>query len=171
MERRPAVLIEAVDDQEKLLRERDTTIHTETMRIDRSLFTAEALALSSERLVELQDMVSDASRIFVLEKTGDNPSPNICLGRAARNDVVIADPTVSSSQASIRFDGTHYHLRDLESANGTYVNRLKVGSDEQKTLRDGDTLRLGGRVFYFLWPDTFVLFVELRANRIDLASQ
>ena len=38
-------------------------------------------------MMALQKLVADESQVFDVEKSGDNDSPNVCLGRAKRNDV------------------------------------------------------------------------------------
>jgi lysophospholipase L1-like esterase len=60
------------------------------------------------------------------------------------NDVVINDPQVSRRHASLTWDGSHFIIQDLGSANGTFVNGVRIS--EPHTLKDGDLLGLGGRV-------------------------
>ena len=48
------------------------------------------------------------------------------IGRAPDRDVVIEDPTVSSSHAQLERTADGFLLRDLGSANGTFVNGVKV---------------------------------------------
>ncbi len=62
------------------------------------------------------------------------------IGRAPQSDVFLDDVTVSREHAVIerRHDGVR--LTDLESLNGTYVNRARV---ESINLTDGDELQIG----------------------------
>jgi len=68
------------------------------------------------------------------------------IGRGVDNDVVLDDPAVSSHHASIRRTGEDFVLTDLESANGTYVNRERV---QVRSLQPGDELQIGDSVLIF----------------------
>ena len=75
------------------------------------------------------------------------------IGRAADNDIVLHDETVSSHHAVIsvetKGDGGFaraYHIKDLQSTNKTYVNNKEVN---QKELKDKDTVRIGLSHFEF----------------------
>lgn len=75
------------------------------------------------------------------------------LGRAATNDVVVLlDPTVSRLHAVIERYPTGFCVRDLGSANGTFVNGEPVKGETR--LRTGDELRLGdSRLTFFTVND------------------
>jgi pSer/pThr/pTyr-binding forkhead associated (FHA) protein len=62
------------------------------------------------------------------------------IGRAAGNELVLADPTVSRSHALIHFTGGSYVLEDQGGRGSTYVNGQCV---LQVTLCPGDRIRLG----------------------------
>jgi pSer/pThr/pTyr-binding forkhead associated (FHA) protein len=67
------------------------------------------------------------------------------LGRAADNDVVIRDPTVSGHHAELVGDPeTGLELVDLGSRNGTFVNGLRVG---RARLRESDRIGIGYHEF------------------------
>ena len=46
----------------------------------------------------------------------------ITVGRLPANTIQIVDRVVSSTHAELMLEGDHYHLRDLNSTNGTFVN-------------------------------------------------
>lgn len=73
------------------------------------------------------------------------------LGRSDEVDLVISDITVSRRHAMIvnRVDG--FHVSDLSSTNGTFVNREAVGAP--KPLVDGDKLCIGMVTFRFSYQD------------------
>jgi len=85
----------------------------------------------------------------LVELTTDRSS----LGRATTNDVVILlDPTVSRLHAVIERYPTGFCVRDLGSANGTFVNGEPVVGEAR--LRTGDELRLGSsRLTFFAVGD------------------
>lgn len=62
------------------------------------------------------------------------------IGRAAGNDVVLDDPTVSNHHARLSWAGTALLVEDLSSANGTFVDGARVKSAR---TRPGAELRLG----------------------------
>ncbi|HUF37531.1 MAG TPA: FHA domain-containing protein [Anaerolineales bacterium] len=63
------------------------------------------------------------------------------LGRGVDNDVRLYDPEVSREHAVVyRYDGG-YAITDLGSANGTFLNDVRLS--EPAWIRPGDTLRLG----------------------------
>jgi len=48
------------------------------------------------------------------------------IGKGPRNDIVIADPAVSTAHAMVRLEGSAYFISDIGSRNGTYVNGERV---------------------------------------------
>jgi len=65
---------------------------------------------------------------------------SLTIGRGERNDVVIQDPAVSKHHAKIDPVGDRFVLIDLQSKNGTFVNkRLEVSH----WLKHGDVISIG----------------------------
>jgi pSer/pThr/pTyr-binding forkhead associated (FHA) protein len=64
----------------------------------------------------------------------------VTIGRAPSNDIVIDHPTVSAQHARLTKSPSGYHLKDLESTNGTQINGVSI-SDAQ--LKDGAEIRFG----------------------------
>ncbi|HKI74272.1 MAG TPA: GGDEF domain-containing protein [Pseudomonadales bacterium] len=75
----------------------------------------------------------------------------IMLGRSDDVDLVISDISISRRHAMIvnRVDG--FHVSDLGSTNGTFVNREPVHSPH--VLNEGDKLTLGMVTFKFSYQD------------------
>jgi hypothetical protein len=98
--------------------------------------------------------VQDLSRPCVLQQVRGPQAPEIfelvqetlVVGRA--DDADIRVPSTSLSRRHMRLDreGAGYRAIDLDSANGVYLNEVRVHS---AVLRDGDTLQLGSAVFVF----------------------
>lgn len=63
----------------------------------------------------------------------------IVIGRET-GDVVLKNPAVSAKHARIAVEKNHYILHDLQSTNGTFVNRGRVTTRE---LHHGDVINIG----------------------------
>ncbi len=71
----------------------------------------------------------------------------LSVGRGSRNSIVLEDDSVSRHHCRIERQGSLYHLSDLGSTNGTYVNdRLS----REVQLQGGDQVRIGETIFKFL---------------------
>lgn len=63
------------------------------------------------------------------------------IGKGTTNDIILADPAVSTSHAMIRSESKGYQISDLGSRNGTFVNEAKI--DAPRQLHHGDVVKLG----------------------------
>lgn len=70
------------------------------------------------------------------------------LGRQSDNDVYIKDPYISKKHLMIVEDEGEYFLEDLQSANGTFVNRERI--EDVVKLNNGDIIRVGNIEFLFV---------------------
>ena len=67
----------------------------------------------------------------------------VTISRRSDNDVVIDETTVSRRHSLIMEAADGFSLRDLNTTNGTFVNRVKIGQSEYP-LRHGDQIGVGG---------------------------
>ncbi len=74
-------------------------------------------------------------------------SPTVTLGRSNKCDIQIDQESVSRAHSKITNAGRSVRIRDLGSTNGTYVNDELV---EERTLVDGDFIKIGRTIFKFL---------------------
>jgi len=74
------------------------------------------------------------------------PEAGILLGRHDDVDLVIRDDEVSGHHAELRARDGAWHVRDLESSNGTYVNGDGI---REVQLADGDLITIGETKFRF----------------------
>jgi hypothetical protein len=68
------------------------------------------------------------------------------IGRAAENDIVLDDPTVSRYHAKVRREEEDFYLYDLAATNPTLVNGQTI---TRHLLREGDQVEIGEMVFVF----------------------
>ena len=63
-------------------------------------------------------------------------------GRLGSLEIVLDDSSVSRRHAEVRHGDDGWHVRDLESTNGTYVNGVRIGPGEQP-LKARDIVQFG----------------------------
>ncbi len=73
-------------------------------------------------------------------------SSKMTIGRDDDNDIAVADKTVSRRHAALVRDENGYQLVDEQSANGVFVNNLRV---ERIFLQTGDRIKIGDCQFRF----------------------
>ena len=66
--------------------------------------------------------------------------PVAMIGRDSAADIFLDNPGVSRQHATIEVGASSLFLRDLASANGTFVNGERTHHSE---LKDGDVVRIG----------------------------
>jgi hypothetical protein len=66
----------------------------------------------------------------------------VTLGRAFDNDIILNDPHIDAHHLRMERDGDAWFARDLNSANGVYMNG-KLHHGGRVALKSGDAFRLG----------------------------
>ena len=104
--------------------------------------------------VEIQDVVAEEGAALVIRAGGGRVGESfpldgdrITIGRRPDCAVFLDDVTVSRDHALLVRRGGDWHLDDLGSLNGTYVNRHRI---ETHHLQDGDELQVGKYKLTFL---------------------
>ncbi|MEW6363714.1 MAG: FHA domain-containing protein [Acidobacteriota bacterium] len=69
------------------------------------------------------------------------PGEDWKVGRQTGNPLVVSHPSVSRFHARILCDASGVYLEDQNTANGSYVNEVRV--QDRVCLKDGDLIRLG----------------------------
>ncbi len=69
--------------------------------------------------------------------------PEVTVGRAPDNDVVLPDPSVSGHHARLIATAEGYRVSDVGSTNGTYLNAQRLPPQAWRALNVGDTLTVG----------------------------
>ncbi len=69
------------------------------------------------------------------------------IGRTNGNDLIISGRTVSRRHARLWFDNGRWYLEDLQSANGTLINGVRIS--QAQALNDGDVINFGDEIVVF----------------------
>ncbi|MGI5213135.1 FHA domain-containing protein [Plantactinospora sp. CA-290183] len=93
------------------------------------------------------------------------PGGRVRIGRAPDNDVVLDDLLVSRYHADLVRDGAEFHVIDLGTRNGTYVNGRQV---ERAVVRAGDLLSFGHHQMVFNGVE---LHEYVDAGRVSLRAE
>lgn len=105
--------------------------------------------------VDLEDVVARGGGAALVVRAGGGrvgesfplERDRMTIGRRPDSDVFLDDVTVSRDHALVVKRGDEFHLDDLGSLNGTYVNRRRI---ESHHLADGDELQIGKYKLTFL---------------------
>ena len=97
--------------------------------------------------VDVGDVVADEGAALVIRAGGGRVGESfplnadrMTIGRRPDSDIFLDDVTVSRDHALLVHRADGWHLDDLGSLNGTYVNRHRI---ESHRLEDGDELQVG----------------------------
>src|SRR5262249_27978826 len=130
----------------------------------------------SLRLATASEIAGQLDKQFVPRLIGVMPSgeklevpvnqPEIVLGKAPHNKVVLNDPTVSGTHAALLMRDGGYSIVDLGSSNGTFVNGTRL-TTEAWTLQHGDKIQLGKVLLTFRNPAETV---ENKTARLSLEA-
>jgi pSer/pThr/pTyr-binding forkhead associated (FHA) protein len=105
---------------------------------------------SSDRTRAFESLTAVAELIFSPGSSNSEQyeilDQEISLGRAPNCHVVLEDEKSSRKHALILRQGQVYVLRDLGSANGTFLNGVRVS---ESSLSSGDQIKIGNTTFEF----------------------
>ncbi|MCS7064722.1 MAG: FHA domain-containing protein, partial [Fimbriimonadales bacterium] len=73
------------------------------------------------------------------------------IGRRPGNDLVIPDPYVSGTHATIEIVGNEVRITDLGSTNGTFIGDVRLTPNLPTPIESGAVLTLGRSQFVVEW--------------------
>jgi hypothetical protein len=126
----------------------------------RTVFMAHRSRLG-ERLMAMLQGFEHLQVLFLKPKTDGEV---FAVGRLETSSLVVHDPSVSKFHALLRWsekDGNCY-VRDADSMNGTFVNAIALGEQEQQLI-DGDGLAFGDAQFLYVRADTLHAHLAMAA--------
>ncbi len=117
------------------------------------------ICMEEKLFLELKNTEKAGTR-YVLPKKG-----KIYIGRDPRCQIHIDDPRLSRRHSEIEIDGKTgaITVRDLNSSNGTYINKKRI---IQSGLKIGDVLFLG-KIVFVLRAKTFISKKETKKKEVD----
>jgi len=122
--------------------------------------------LSSEYREELPAAISPSTEsqiaktvvVEILKQASPAPTMMICVGRAANNDIVLANNTVSKLHTYflVSEKGDSYDIVDAKSTNGTMVNNKQLVAYKNQSLLNRDNIQFGPSIqMVYLTPQGF----------------
>jgi hypothetical protein len=110
----------------------------------------------------LLSMLQGFEHLQVLFLRPQSEEQVFAVGRLETSSLVVHDPSVSKFHALLRWSAADNtcHVRDSGSMNGTYINSVQLGAEEQQ-LWDGDAVAFGDA--QFLYVSTQTLHAHLSA--------
>jgi pSer/pThr/pTyr-binding forkhead associated (FHA) protein len=96
--------------------------------------------------------VLEARVIEIKERKERTSPPNVTIGRAAQNDIILYNKMVSKTHAYLEISetGEASCLVDVGSKNGTFLNGSEILANQSYQLNDGDEISFG--------PETTVVY-------------
>lgn len=108
-----------------------------------------------------------------LFKTFPLAEPSISVGRSSGNTIMLENSTISRYHFSLTLNGELTFISDLESANGTYVDGVKLVSNAQHPLGGGEEIQIGNlRMIYHRIdesPTQLITPVDETTQRVELS--
>jgi serine/threonine protein kinase len=86
----------------------------------------------------------------------------VTIGRGKENHIVLEDEKASRRHAQITWDGMEYHLMDLGSSNGTYLENARLLPGISEILKPNQNLRIG---------DTWLRIIQPSMKASGIVSQ
>jgi len=84
----------------------------------------------------------------ILNRYSIQKGMSLSVGRLSRNDIVINNLAVSENHAQIVHKGDKFYIEDLNSTNGTFVNKKQITSHSHM-LKDKDIITIGKHEIVF----------------------
>lgn len=142
--------ITQVSDNVYLLEDKDSTngTYVNGLGIKRMIVTRQdQITIGSKQLDIRTCFQPEAEPVANAAAAASQPKTVFTIGRAAGNDIVIAENTVSARHATVKIiDAASFELTDLQSSNGTFVNGVRIQGTKLVTPKD--TVRLGNTYLF-----------------------
>jgi hypothetical protein len=134
-------------------------LNEESFQMARTFFVPKEPGFTGERRAS---PLNHQAKVFEIRQIHSTTPGEVKIGRAEENDIVLVDETISAHHAVIQINEQtgECALQDLESTNGTWINRSVLVPQRFTSLHDGDVLGFGDIEFLFYYPKG--LYVTLK---------
>jgi len=128
----------------------------DTTRVIPAIASDDQVELSEVQLAALADVPPGVGVLLVVRGPNEGSkfvldADSVTAGRHPQCDIFLDDVTVSRHHAKLTNRGAHSWISDLNSLNGTYVNRALI--EGESPLRLGDEVQIGQfRMIYLVAP-------------------
>ncbi len=128
----------------------------DTTRVIPAIPTEAVVELADDQLAALRDVPSGTAVLLVVRGPNEGTkfvldADTVVVGRHPQSDIFLDDVTVSRHHAKLTQRLGHTWIADLNSLNGTYVNRALI--EGESPLRLGDEVQVGKfRMMYLVDP-------------------
>nr|NLI50146.1 FHA domain-containing protein [Propionibacterium sp.] len=128
----------------------------DTTRVIPAIPTEERVELADDQLAVLSDVPRGTPVLLVVRGPNEGTkyvldADTVTVGRHPQSDIFLDDVTVSRHHAKLSQRLGHTWIADLNSLNGTYVNRALI--EGESPLRLGDEVQVGKfRLMYLVDP-------------------
>ncbi len=100
-----------------------------------------------------------------IEKKGRNSEKDIIVGRDNEADIRLKDSGISKKHAQIKRVNGKVFIKDLESTNGTFINRCRLMSESTYQVSPGQELRFAETRTAYLNLEHLLDLVKLVTER------
>ncbi len=124
----------------------------ESFQMARTFFIHKDAGSAGERIA---NPLNHQAKVLEIRQVHSKKPGEIKIGRAEENDIVLVDETISAHHAVIQIDErtNQCTLQDLESTNGTWINRSVLVPGRYTSVHDSDVLGFGEIEFMFYYPE------------------
>lgn len=136
--------------------------HWSLVQVERQAGTGPGDATDVTHKLDVQEIRRQAggageSLVWALPMSG-----SLQIGRATGCDVLLTEGGVSKQHAVLGWEGEGLFLTDLESTNGSYVNRRRLKPGGKVPVRADDQLRFGyGETYQLMSPAGLFRYLEV----------
>ncbi|MCT4688710.1 DUF6382 domain-containing protein [Vallitalea sp.] len=151
---------EPIPKKEKLVRENNNTIEKKSYKVRQKMVTKqESIDYSSEDTILLEDYkqkLNIEAEPYLLSKDGDivnkviiSNNPFIIGKLDSQVDYIIENSSVSRMHCKIIEEDGQYYIIDLNSKNGTYLDKERLVSNKRYQLHDGTHVAISNCEYTF----------------------
>jgi pSer/pThr/pTyr-binding forkhead associated (FHA) protein len=99
-----------------------------------------------------------------------NENTSTFIGRDVSNDIVFAEPEISSQHATIYWKDDTFEIVDQDSSNGTFINSRRITNP--RSLQDEDRIEIGDHIlsYYYLGERLIEEFKTMRLTESPFQS-